>query len=88
VSYVEHCKKHGQHHGEICGECFEELKELEKAYEEQEEELDATMMAYNILKKENEQLKIAFNSIKFALTEIAIHTEGTLTVLNDIEDKA
>jgi hypothetical protein len=26
MSYVEHCKKHGQHHGEICGECFEDLK--------------------------------------------------------------
>ena len=64
----------------------EEIKELERAYNEQEEELDATMMAFNILKKENELLKIAFNSIKFALTEIAIHTEGTLTVLNDIED--
>ena len=22
MSYVEHCKKHGQYHGEICGECF------------------------------------------------------------------
>ena len=65
---------------------IEEIKELEKAYQEQEEELDATMMTFNILKKENEQLKIAFNSIKFALTEIAIHAEGTLTILNDIED--
>lgn len=26
MSHVEHCKKHGQHHGEICGECFEDLK--------------------------------------------------------------
>lgn len=26
MSYVEHCKKHGQHHGEICGECFDDLK--------------------------------------------------------------
>jgi hypothetical protein len=26
MSYVEHCKKHGQYHGEICGECFEDLK--------------------------------------------------------------
>lgn len=34
----------------------EEVKALEKAYDEQEEELDATMMAYNILKKENTRL--------------------------------
>lgn len=27
MSYVEHCKKHGQYHGEICGECFDDLKE-------------------------------------------------------------
>ena len=27
MSYVEMCEKHGQHHGEICGECFDELKE-------------------------------------------------------------
>lgn len=26
MSYVEHCKKHGQHHGEICGECYDDLK--------------------------------------------------------------
>ena len=26
MSYVEHCKKHGQYHGELCGECFEELQ--------------------------------------------------------------
>ena len=26
MSYVEQCKKHGQYHGEICGECFEDLK--------------------------------------------------------------
>ena len=26
MSYVDHCKKHGQYHGEICGECFEDLK--------------------------------------------------------------
>lgn len=27
MSYVEQCKKHGQYHGEICGDCFDELKE-------------------------------------------------------------
>lgn len=27
MSYVEVCQKHGQHHTEICGECFDELKE-------------------------------------------------------------
>ncbi len=54
MSYVEHCKKHGQYHGEICGECFEELQ---KAYYEQEEELDATMMAFQILQKENNRLE-------------------------------
>lgn len=27
MSYVEVCQKHGQYHGEICGECYEELKE-------------------------------------------------------------
>ena len=30
MSYVEHCKKHGQYHGELCGECFEDL-EIENA---------------------------------------------------------
>jgi hypothetical protein len=54
MSYVEHCKKHGQYHGEICGECFEELQ---KAYYEQEEELDATMMAFQIVQKENSKLR-------------------------------
>jgi hypothetical protein len=38
MSYVEHCKKHGQYHGEICGECFEDLKvenvKLRKALQE------------------------------------------------------
>lgn len=38
MSYVEHCKKHGQYHGEICGECFEDLKvenvKLRKVLEE------------------------------------------------------
>jgi hypothetical protein len=27
MSHVEVCKKHGQYHGEICGDCYEELKE-------------------------------------------------------------
>lgn len=27
MSYVEVCQKHGQHHTEICGECFDDLKE-------------------------------------------------------------
>lgn len=27
MSYVEVCQKHGQYHGEICGDCYEELKE-------------------------------------------------------------
>ena len=26
MSYVEHCKKHGQHHSEICGECHDDLQ--------------------------------------------------------------
>lgn len=26
MSYVEVCQKHGQYHGELCGECFEEIK--------------------------------------------------------------
>lgn len=42
---------------------IEEIKELEKAYQEQEEELDATMMAFNILKKENARLREALNYI-------------------------
>ena len=27
MSYVEQCKKHGQYHGEICGDCFRWLEE-------------------------------------------------------------
>jgi len=27
MSYVEVCQKHGQYHGEICGDCYDELKE-------------------------------------------------------------
>lgn len=27
MSYVEVCQKHGQYHGEICGDCYEGLKE-------------------------------------------------------------
>ena len=38
MSYVEHCKKHGQYHGEICGQCFEDLevenKELKQAVQD------------------------------------------------------
>lgn len=26
MSYVEYCKKHGQHHSEICGECVDDLQ--------------------------------------------------------------
>lgn len=26
MSYVEWCKKHGQYHGELCVDCFEELE--------------------------------------------------------------
>lgn len=26
MSYVEICEKHGQHHSEICGECYEDLQ--------------------------------------------------------------
>jgi hypothetical protein len=85
MSYVEHCKKHGQHHGEICGECFEDLKALEKAYYEQEEELNATMMAFNILKKENEQLRAMLTSIKQSLIEISIQSEGTVMAIDEME---
>lgn len=28
MSYVEFCSKHGQYHGEYCGECVEDTKEL------------------------------------------------------------
>lgn len=34
MSYVEVCQKHGQHHGEICGECFEHLKEENSQFRE------------------------------------------------------
>ena len=85
MSYVEHCKKHGQYHGEICGECFEDLKALEKAYYEQEEELNATMMAFNILKKENEQLRAMLTSIKQSLIEISIQSEGTVMAIDEME---
>jgi hypothetical protein len=82
MSYVEHCKKHGQHHGEICGECFEELQ---KAYYKQEEELDATMMAFNILKKENEQLNAMLTAIKQSLIEISIQSEGTVMAIDEMK---
>ena len=41
----------------------EEIKELEKAYYKQEEELDATMMAYYIVKNENKRLREALKQI-------------------------
>lgn len=38
MSYVEVCQKHGQYHGEICGDCYEGLKKenarLREALEE------------------------------------------------------
>lgn len=34
MSYVEHCKKHGQYHGELCGECFEDLQTENKRLRE------------------------------------------------------
>jgi hypothetical protein len=65
----------------------EEIKVLEKAYYEQEEELDATMMAFNILKKENEQLRAMLTSIKQSLVEISIQSEGTVMAIDEMENK-
>jgi hypothetical protein len=65
----------------------EEIKVLEKAYYEQEEELDATMMAFNILKKENEQLRAMLTSIKQSLIEISIQSEGTVMAIDEMENK-
>jgi hypothetical protein len=63
----------------------EDIKALEKAYYEQEEELDATMMAFNILKKENEQLRAMLTSIKQSLIEISIQSEGTVMAIDEME---
>lgn len=63
----------------------EEVKALEKAYNEQEEELDATMMVYNILKKENERLKAILTSVKSSLIEISIQSEGTVMAIDEME---
>jgi DNA polymerase III delta prime subunit len=64
---------------------IEEIKVLEKAYYEQEEELDATMMAFNIFKKENEQLRAMLTSIKQSLIEISIQSEGTVMAIDEME---
>jgi hemoglobin-like flavoprotein len=61
------------------------FEELQRAYNEQEEELDATMMAFNILKKENEQLHAILTSIKQSLIEISIQSEGTVMAIDEIE---
>jgi hypothetical protein len=66
---------------------IEEIKVLEKAYYEQEEELDATMMAFNILKKENEQLHAMLTAIKQSLIEICIQSEGTVMAIDEMETK-
>lgn len=60
---------------------IEEIKELEKAYQEQEEELDATMMAFNILKKENARLREA-------LEILAAENSGTCCECWDVKDIA
>jgi hypothetical protein len=66
---------------------IEEIKVLEKAYYKQEEELDATMMVFNILKKENEQLRAMLTSIKQSLIEISIQSEGTVMAIDEMENK-
>ena len=64
---------------------IEEVKELEKAYQEQEEELDATMMAFNFLKKENDHLKHIIRSYKNFMTEIAIQADAALFMSKEMD---
>lgn len=52
----------------------------------QEEELDATMMAFNIIKKENEALRAMILAIKSSLTEITIQAEGTMLAIDTMEN--
>jgi hypothetical protein len=40
MSYVEVCQKHGQYHGEICGDCYEGLKEENARLRDALEELE------------------------------------------------
>jgi hypothetical protein len=65
----------------------ENMNAMIAAFEEQEEELDATMMAFNILKKENEQLRAMLTSIKQSLIEISIQSEGTVMAIDEMENK-
>lgn len=47
MSYVEVCKTHGQYHGEICGECYEELKEENVILRQTLREVSEEALIYN-----------------------------------------
>jgi predicted transcriptional regulator len=64
MSYVEHCKKHGQYHGEICGECYEELKEQNERLEKQIKVMDKCFAAEIAeLNAENAQLQEEYKKL-------------------------
>ena len=47
MGYVELCKKHGQYHGEFCGECFEDLKAENIKLQSENQRLKATLSSLN-----------------------------------------
>lgn len=64
MSYVEVCKTHGQYHGEICGECYEELKEQNERLENQIKVMDKCFAAEIAeLNAENAQLQEEYKKL-------------------------
>lgn len=46
MSYVEVCQKHGQYHGEICGDCYEGLKKENARLREALERIEAGQICH------------------------------------------
>ena len=60
MSYVEVCQKHGQHHSDFCGECFEELKKENAVFranlKEIEDQLKNTLAFIEAIEKLNDEV--------------------------------
>lgn len=81
MSYVEVCQKHGQHHTEICGECFDELKEenvqLRETITRFQEDAEMFLNEHNEnvrLHFENVDLKEQNTRLREALSEVITET--------------